>query len=102
MTLKEKFPDIEFLTAKEAIDKNNWTYDENETKFENIKCCEQSVEINSLLGVNYAYCEKCGKMIQDITGIHVTSNSTCGMLNLDDVDLEKEEKLWYIPKRKEQ
>lgn len=95
-TLKEKFPDLEFFTPKEAAEKLNWTFEEDDKEINNIKCCGEFVEIVAFVGPDYAYCAKCGKGIQNIAGLHHDSPVTMGLMDLDDVDMKKENKHWYI------
>lgn len=97
MKLQEKFPDIELMTVMEILSKIGWEYEPTETGAKEIKCCGKDVTVGGFFGAEYAYCDKCGKSIKNITGVHRVSNSTVGIVNFDDVDdMDNEQRLWYI------
>lgn len=102
MTLQERFPDLTFYTPKEACESVGFTfdYDEAEEEITNIRCCGQAVRITGLIGAEVAYCEKCGKRIQDITGIHRVGNACAAYIDFkkEEIELPNDGRVWYIPK----
>lgn len=89
---------IELFSVEEITEKTGWkeekNYEEESSKF---YCCDEEVYIGGIFGAEYAYCEKCGKRIQNISGIHITGNSTCTFFEISDEEAEKlNDKLWYI------
>lgn len=87
MYLKDQFPKHNLYTPAEAAKQLGWEFEENSNGIENIKCCEENVTVVGFLGeVSYAYCTKCGKQMQNVLGIFMISNSTAGMIDIEDID----------------
>lgn len=100
MTLQEKFPNLKFGTPKEMCEAVGFTFDETDERIENIRCCGQAVTVVGIIGAEAAYCEKCGKRIQDITGMHRVGNAVAGYYDFEKegVELPEDGRTWYVIK----
>lgn len=71
------------FTLEEAFDILKWSYtrsNDEETSITDIKCCGQPVILVGIAGVDYGYCEVCGKGICDMTGIVPVKPNVVGMI----------------------
>lgn len=105
MTLQEAFPNIKFYTAKEACEQVGFEFDYNEAEEEitNIRCCGQSVNIGGVFGADFAYCKKCGKRIQNITGFCPCGNAYGGFVDFkkNNIEYPQDNRVWFIEKKEQ-
>lgn len=86
--LQEATP-YKVMTVIECLQSLDFTYDEEGTSITNIKCsCGTKAILEGLLGAERIYCPNCKKAILDITSPVPTGNATCGVLDLEDYDID--------------
>lgn len=81
-TLSE-FLNEKLYTLEEALDILGWSYnrsDDEDTTITEIKCCGQLVVLVGIAGVDYGYCEICGKGVCDMTGMIPLKPHVVGMI----------------------
>lgn len=95
--LQDDFPSFKVLTIKECLDELNWTYDEDETGFINIKCdCGEDVIFGGWESPNeHGYCESCEKGMQNLLGLLPTSDGGKCRIKIENYDIS--DKRHWIP-----
>lgn len=92
--LYQVFRGKKLRTVKETLDFLGWTYIERKQKLENIMCCGEKVRCAGWLGIEHLKCERCGKGMQDVTGILPARNNCVGVLNFDEIEIPKNGRVW--------
>ena len=96
VTLREIVPDeYELLSAWECFDALGWSYDEVPYGAENITCCGQHVSSGGWIGTEHFHCKRCGKAMQDMTGILPAGKNSAGSVcSRDDFEPPESGKVW--------
>ncbi len=64
--VQDSFPNSKLLSFKEALDEQEFIYDESVYGINNIRCCGEQVKMLGATKADCIYCSNCGKAIQDV------------------------------------
>jgi hypothetical protein len=59
------FPNNRLVSFKEALDEQNFLYDESLYGINNIRCCGEQLKMLGATKADCIYCSNCGKAVQD-------------------------------------
>jgi len=97
--LQELFPDKKLMTVGECIKALNWKteYPEGDERGTGkITCdCGETVKMGGWVGAEYAWCPKCHKGMQDVTGILPSKHSGVVLhIDYDKVEIPEDGRVW--------
>jgi len=100
-TLQELFPDEKLMTLEECIKALDWKteYPPNDERGTGkITCsCGETVKVGGWIGPEHAWCPKCHKGMQDVTGILPAGNACVTHIDYNNVEIPEDGRIW-IPK----
>lgn len=83
----QEVTDYRVMSVEEAMKSLGFTWTESENSYDNITCsCGEAVECTGFIGTEVIRCNKCNKEVVDLFSPIATSNSTVGVLNIDNFE----------------
>ena len=91
----QEVTDFKVMSIEEAMSSLGFTWKEEDGYYKNITCsCGEEVECIGFIGTERLICNKCNKEVVDLFSPIPTSDSTCGVLNPNDYEIEDDTKYW--------
>jgi len=96
--LQELFSNKKLMTVEECIKMLNWKteYPEGDERGTGkIACdCGETVKIGGWVGPEHAWCPKCHKGMQDVTGLLPAGKSSATHIDYDRVEIPEDGRFW--------
>lgn len=91
----QEITDFKVMSVEEAMKSLGFTWEEIGDCYKNITCsCGEPVICSGFIGTESLRCDKCNKEVLDLFSPIPVSNSTCGVLNPNDFEIEEGNKYW--------
>lgn len=92
----QEVTDYKVMSAEEAMTALGFTWEDDGSGYlTNITCsCGQKAECSGFIGCESIRCNKCNKEVLDLSSPIPTGNSTVGFIDLDNYEIEDENKYW--------
>lgn len=97
--MKKKLQEVteyKVMSVEEALKALEFTYSEDDSGYlTNITCkCGAKAELSGFIGCESIRCDLCDKEVLDLSSPIPTSNSTVGLIDLDEYEVEDGLKYW--------